>query len=281
MTKSEEWTLSSMGNLEKIPPYKLGAKSYPNGRVIMGQRADTGSKPAASLLRLLTAQEGQAPLLLDTSFLRIAHVDEFVHFVPAATPRGWRIAVADPDAAMSLLRAVNRAGAGKQRLTSKPADTSNEPPPVTVAQALADPAFVAGNKLAARKIKANLALLQRETGVTADEVVRVPTLFRAYGVCEIECDHGAPGGRTEPDKPVGNLSAFLPSAVNGVQLAADRYVAPKQFGPLLNGKDVFATAVTAAYRAAGITVAYVDDWNVYHVGAGNIHCGTNVLRAYN
>jgi protein-arginine deiminase len=294
MKKAEEWSLSSMGNLEKIPPYRAGTTNFPHGRVVMGWRADTGAKPAASLLRLLTAQEGRAPLLLDTSFLRIGHLDEILHFVPANTPRGWRAVVADPDAAMALVRAAAQGGAGGQRLTSKRADDLSYPPDLTVAQALANRAFVAGNRLAADKIEANVALLQRETGLAADEIVRVPVLFRAYGVCEIECDHGpavgglrslafAPGAARDaaaagPRK--GTLAAFLPSAVNGVLLAKDRYLAPKQFGPLVNGKDVFADAVTAAYRAAGITVTFVDDWNVFHVGTGNIHCGTNLLRAY-
>jgi protein-arginine deiminase len=273
MKKSEEWTLSSMGNLEKIPPYRLGAMSHPNGRVVMGHRPGK-SKPAASLLRLLTAQEGRAPLLLDVSFLRIGHVDEFLHFVPADTPRGWRIAVADPAAGLRLLREAAAAGAGGTPVASKVENDQTTVPRTTVAQALADRRFVSGNELAARKIDENIALLRRETGVTTADIVRVPTLFRAYGICEIECGHDD----TPEQASAPNLSAFLPSAVNGVLLAPDRYLAPRQFGPVVRGTDVFAAAVTAAYRGAGIKVSYADDWGALHDGAGNIHCGTNVLR---
>jgi protein-arginine deiminase len=292
MKASQEWTLSSMGNLETIPPYALGAKTFPAGRIVMGQRADTKSKPSAALLGLLNAQGAQSPLLLDTSWLSIAHVDEFVHFVPARTPRGWRIAVADPTAGLAVLRAAADAGAGGVKLASAPKrkELWGNPPNTTVAQALADAAFVADNKLAATKINANVALLRKETGVTPAEIVRVPTLFQQ--ACDDCGDGDALAARSDrvtpresaasgvPTAAARQLVAMLPAAVNGVLLTPDRYLAPQQYGPVVGGVDVFAAAVTEAYRAAGITVSYADDWYVYHAGKGDIHCGTNVLRAY-
>jgi protein-arginine deiminase len=279
MTTSEDWSLSSMGNLETIPPYG----SFPAGRIVMGQRSSK-AKPSAALLGLLAAQGSQSPLLLDTSFLAIAHVDEFVHFLPANTPRGWRIAIADPDAGMAVLRAVAAGGSGAVKLASAPKrrDLFGDPPDTTVAQALADADFVAENTLAATKIKANIALLKKATGVTDAEFVRVPMLFRE-APCDDCGDGAAVSARSTPRAaavPPGSLVAMLPSGVNGVLLAPDRYLAPKQFGPVVDGVDVFAAAVTEAYRAAGVTVSYVDDWYAYHAGKGNIHCGTNVLRAY-
>jgi protein-arginine deiminase len=279
MKTSEDWSLSSMGNLETIPPYG----PYRAGRIVMGQRSSK-VKPSAALLSLLAAQGAQSPLLLDTSFLAIAHVDEFVHFVPANTPRGWRIAIADPDAGMAVLRAVAAGGSGAVKLTSAPKrpELWGNPPDTTVAQALADPGFVADNTLAATKIKANIALLKKATGVTDAEFVRVPMLF--HQACDDCADGAFASARITPRAaaaaPPRSLVARLPSAVNGVLLAPDRYLAPKQFGPVVGGVDVFAAAVTEAYRAAGVTVSYVDDWYAYHAGKGDIHCGTNVLRAY-
>jgi protein-arginine deiminase len=286
MTAAEEWTLSSMGNLETIPPYTHNGTAYPSGRIVMGQRTETGTKPSATLLALLNAQLAQKPLLLDTSFLAIAHVDEVLHFLPASTPRGWRIAVGDPAAGLDLLRTTAAGGSGGVKLVSAPRRTDlwGTPPTTTVTQALADPAFVADNTYAATKIEANIALLKKETGVTDADIVRVPMLF--HQACDDCGDEGAaarivPQAMAAPDAPSARrLVARLPSAVNGVLLAPGRYLAPRQFGPVVGGVDVFAAAVTRAYAAAGVTVSYVDDWYAYHSGKGNIHCGTNVLRTY-
>lgn len=73
-------------------------------------------------------------------------------------------------------------------------------------------------------------------------------------------------------------SAYVPGAVNGVVLGRNRYLAPRQWGPVIGGKDIFTTAVTAAYTGAGMKVSYLDDWHTYHVGMGEVHCGTNTLR---
>ncbi|MCZ0990977.1 protein-arginine deiminase family protein [Streptomyces diastatochromogenes] len=73
-------------------------------------------------------------------------------------------------------------------------------------------------------------------------------------------------------------SAYVPGAVNGVLLGRDRYLAPRQWGPVIGGKDIFTEAVTATYRQAGLKVSYIDDYYTYHLGMGEVHCGTNTLR---
>lgn len=312
---SEEWTLNSMGNLETIPPYAHGGRSFPAGRIIMGERKDDGSKPAVAMRTLLTSQGFQDPLLLDTSWLHVGHVDEFVQFLPApGTARGWTIAVADPEAGLKLLRDARDAGHGKTRMFSVPGSPDLPAPKETIEQALASKWLVADNTMAARRIAANLETLKRETGVTDAEVVRVPALYTRgteaeateegergervprlkrlgagevpdavdeYGQQKRIPREGRPGGERAAG-PGGQetvmTSAYVPGAVNGVLLGRDRYLAPKQWGPVIGGKDVFTDAVTAAYTRAGLKVSYIDDWDTYHLGMGEVHCGTNTLR---
>jgi protein-arginine deiminase len=302
---TEEDTLNSMGNLETIPPYEHGGRSFPAGRIIMGHRKDSGSKPAAVMRRLLGAQGMQNPLLLDTSWLHVGHVDEFVQFLPADTPRGWRIGIADPDAGIRLLRDAQRAGHGGTRVFSVPAAPGTPAPKETIDQALADRKLLADNKLAAERIAANLELIKRETGITDAEIVRVPALYtrgsegpergdlmprlkrmgspvtppdsvREFGQQRILGKDGSTTGARAPQTTM--TSAYIPGAVNGVLLGRDRYLAPKQWGPVIGGKDIFTAAVTAAYVRAGLRVSYIDDWNTYHLGMGEVHCGTNTLR---
>ena len=54
-------TASAMGNLEAIPPYQYGNKSYPAGRIILG--GDLGSRNSF-ILPYMQAQETQEPVIL-------------------------------------------------------------------------------------------------------------------------------------------------------------------------------------------------------------------------
>ncbi|MFI1394326.1 protein-arginine deiminase domain-containing protein [Streptomyces sp. NPDC020681] len=299
---TEEWTLNSMGNLETIPPYANGGRSFPAGRIIMGERKDNGSKPALAMRTLLKSQGFQDPLFLDTSWLHVGHVDEFVQFLPANTPRGWKLAIADTDAGIQLLRDAQKAGNGKTKMFSVPGSKDLPAPKETIDQALASKYLVADNTLAAQRIAANLATLKRETGVTDAEIVKVPALFTRgtdegergdrmprlsrMGAGEVPDGVREYGQQKELDRHADRAgaaetvmtSAYVPGAVNGILLGRDRYLAPRQWGPVIGGKDIFTTAVTAAYTQAGMKVSYIDDWHTYHVGMGEIHCGTNTLR---
>ncbi|MER7571629.1 protein-arginine deiminase domain-containing protein [Streptomyces sp. NPDC126514] len=294
-------TLNSYGNLETIPPYALGGRSYPAGRIIMGERKDgSGIRPSKEIRTLLKSQGLQDPLLLDTSWLHVGHVDEFVQFLPADTPRGWRIGVADPAGGLQLLRDAQRDGHGAKKMFSVPGFDELLPPEETIDEALASRHLVSDNETAAGKIAANLEILKRETGVTDEEIVRVPALY-TRGIVGDSAETRVPllrrlgGGTPEAARKYGQqklaedaaaaapaptvmTSAYVPGAVNGILLSRDRYLAPRQWGPVVGGKDIFTEAVTAAYTRAGLKVSYVDDWYTYHLGMGEIHCGTNTLR---
>ncbi|MFD5157118.1 protein-arginine deiminase domain-containing protein [Streptomyces hawaiiensis] len=303
----DDWSLDSMGNLETIPPYAHGGRSFPAGRIIMGERKDSGARPSKVMRTLLTSQGLQDPLLLDTSWLGVGHVDEFVQFLPADTPRGWRIGVADPQAGLRLLRDAKRDGHGKTKMFSVPGRSDTPAPKETIDQALASPHLVADNEMAARRITANLEILKRETGVTDEEIVRVPALYTrnseaftaegreipvprltrmgaGSGLLNGLGDHGQQKWLAENPAPRAaapatvTTSAYVPGAVNGVLLGRDRYLAPRQWGPVVGGKDIFTEAVTAAYERVGLKVSYIDDWYTYHLGMGEVHCGTNTLR---
>ncbi|WP_443055627.1 protein-arginine deiminase domain-containing protein [Streptomyces sp. NBC_00690] len=297
---SEEWTLNSMGNLETVPPYAHQGKEYPAGRIIMGHRPDSKSLPAKSMRTFLASQGMQSPLLLDTSWLAVGHVDEFVQFLPAKTARGWRIGITDPQAGVALLKKAKADGHGKKKMFSVPGKFGSPAPPETIAQVLASKTFQADNKLASERIEANLRTLKAETGVTDAEVVRVPGLYyrgsldgttaagqrdrklqRLGGDYFSKSKMGPQAKQSAAAKAAPGVwqnLAYVPGAVNGVVLSDSRYLSAKQWGPVIGGKDIFGTAVSAAYAKAGFTTAYIDDWYTYHMGAGEVHCGTNTLR---
>jgi protein-arginine deiminase len=242
------------------------------------------------MVTLLESQGVQDPISVDTSWLTIGHVDEFVQFVPVPGSRlGWRAVVADPAVGLKILDQVRRTGHGDDKLHG------NLPPlewpyderidQRSVDEFLADKQFVGTNEQAAARISANLAVL-RKAGLTDADIVRIPALYTArsldWAILQTEVN-SLPAG-PEKDAKTAELDAMregvaeIPGTVNGLVLNAGGYVAPKTYGPVVNGKDLFQEAIDKAFRGIGYHVTYVDDLVSTHVSEGEIHCATNTLR---
>lgn len=301
-------TIDSTGNLETIPPYTYNGQSYPAGRAIMGSW--NGRLPY--MFDFLRAQELQDPVELDTTWLIVGHVDEFVQFLPAPnTERGWVIMADDPLGGLELLRNASEAGHGdvpglsRKRLPTDPDIACL--PNMTLNAVLELANLTTLNEFAAERINYNLDILKKATGVSDDEIFRVPALFynsegwncvrfselqtradedevlgeynpldivRAAGT-EIR-DEISFQGRRDPDP---KIIAHYPAVINGVVLSGKHYLAPDPWGPIVDGKDIIAEAVRKAYaEAAGYEVIFMDDWFSHHMTGGEIHCGTNVWR---
>lgn len=281
--------VDSFGNVETVPPYSYKGVSYPAGRVIYGDAGD-GVAPHKDMIRFFDAQAVQAPIVLDTSWLAIGHVDEFVQFVPADNARGWTIAVKDVAAALDILRAAQRGGHGGTRAFSR-----EDSPDQTIDQLLGDAELLRLNEAARRRIALNLELLKAETGVTDDEIIRVPGLFHdaEFHKYVRKADGKAPeiaadpiterNGLTFPDEEIiyspGTLLGYYPASVNGLIVNRHNYVSPRQWGPVIDGVDIMEAGVKAAYARVGIHVWPIDDWLSHHQIAGEVHCGTNAIRA--
>lgn len=278
--------VDSFGNLETIPPYEHNGQSYPAGRVIYGD-ADDGVGPHTDFGKFFDAQTVQAPIVLDTSWLIIAHVDEFLQFLPADNKRGWTIAVKDVPSALAILRDAEASGHGETKAFSIEGG-----PEMTISEVLADAAFLEANERARRRIEMTLGRLMSETGVTEDELVRVPGLFEiadwdGYARrASVRAAQLPPPPWLAEEGPAseiiyyspGDLLAFYPAPVNGVLLDQEIYILPKQWGPVIDGVDIMEAAIVSIYADAGITAHPVDAWYSHHVSSGEIHCGTNVTR---
>lgn len=280
--------INSGGNIETIPPYtsRLG-KRWPTGRIIMGTHF--GTYPAQSMVTFLQSQQVQTPLLLETGWLAIGHVDEMVQFLPSnSTPHGFTIAIADTTSALALLHAANTSGHGSTPFLSYTGDATPDALTLfldphllyntTIASVLADPAFAATQRYAQRYIDQNLALLLREIPLSDDDVIRVPTLFKDVTYPWPATPDGHPRRLGLPYPGERQLKGLLPQAINGLVLGEGKYVAPRQWGPVVAGRDVFGDAVEEVYGRVGMEVRWVDDYMSHHVRGGEVHCGTNVAR---
>ncbi|EUC43321.1 hypothetical protein COCMIDRAFT_38739 [Bipolaris oryzae ATCC 44560] len=273
--------INSGGNIETIPPYELiNGTSWPAGRLILGNH----DKQSHALLPFFRAQETQDPLLLDTDWLLVGHVSEFIQFVPFDSERGWVIMVSDPKVGVNMLQQIKASGQGSQRVFSRndtvsPSPCNNfacQPIPVestTINQILANQDFISVQEQCAKRIEANLQILKQATGVTDDEIIRLPALFKRASLSLSNTTSIANG--TDALK----VGALIPGVIDGLVLTGfDTYVAPNPWGPLVNGTDVFAQTITSLYNSVGLDVVFIDDWNTYHKYGGEIYRGINSVR---
>lgn len=164
----------SGGNIETIPPYEFNGKRWPAGRVISGKQVS--HQPNA--FAFFKAQEAQNALELDTSWLAVGHVDEFIQFLPAKTARGWAIMVADPQACLDMFNKLKKDGNGKLNWLSRKFNVAYPRDyPKTIDDLLALSGLKENTALASKKIEANLNILKKETGITDNEIFRLPALY--------------------------------------------------------------------------------------------------------
>jgi hypothetical protein len=107
-----------------------------------------------------------------------------------------------------------------------------------------------------------VATMMAETGITAADIIYIPTFFE--------------------DLASNEKVAWNPGMVNMRLLGKVASIA-KPFGPKIDGKDPFETDVQERLGTPasglgkdgqGLQIFFTDDWN-YHVSLGEVHCGTN------
>lgn len=72
--------------------------------------------------------------------------------------------------------------------------------------------------------------------------------------------------------------ASVPGAINMVVSPNGHVITPKQFGPIVGGKDLFEAAIESKLASEGITANFVDEYVTYHLKGGEVHCATNTIR---
>ena len=257
-------TYDSHGNHDVIPAYENPAKGakFPLGRII------TGSSILPETGAFYDAQKLQGPhLVVKSDWLYVGHIDEYLSFVPAATPRGWKLLAASPRLARQMLEQAQAAGhgdvhmfVGKKRYLGESytlisAETS-------IDEALADSDLMGWSQEAQAEIDTVVAQLMEEIGLAEDEVVEVPTIY---------------------EELAGGKVAWTPGLVN--MLVMGNVIAPPDpFGPEIDGVDIFKKEMTdrlgtdknaLGSDGKGLQITFVDDWTYYHILDGEVHCGSN------
>lgn len=261
---SHGYSMNSFGNWDVIPPHATEAGAFPLGRHVFGAGTSRDERPDPVYEDFVRAQAVQPAIEVDTTWLLVGHVDEFLQWVADPGPKGFRMLVGDPEGARELLLELQAAGHGDVPMFVGKYfydfETEREyPAEVTVSETLADADRMAASQYARTIIDEEAARVAAETGLGDEDLTRMPFLFEELW---------------------GGMLAYQPGTVNllhvdGVLVIAD------PFGPEVDGVDPFEADLETRLGAHGLEVHFADDWDLYHTAMGEVHCGTNVVRTMN
>jgi len=250
-------TLDSFGNLEVSPP----VEGFPQGRIYYG--ALDGFAPRDTVLfDKLERQVIQDPFTVDTSWLCVGHVDEFMSFVPDSNaPRGFRFIYTDITLGYALLDAMDP-GIALDRYAGPNSHGFD-----TVGDLVTDNGLRLLNEdTQVQILDPILEQMISELGLLDEEIVLFPGIFE------------------EPAGCAGALAALTPGMANLIVtnqpgepskvFMADPYLRADE-------SDLDADPYIAAVRdamPAELQLHFLDDFQTYHLALGEVHCGTNVVR---
>ncbi|WP_299461247.1 protein-arginine deiminase family protein [uncultured Microscilla sp.] len=270
-------TLDSFGNLEVSPP----VEGYPFGRIIMGASPKQGFKHsprqiAHQLKGFLHAQKVQSPIEVFSDWLAVGHVDEIINFVPAHNPssdKKFKMLIASSKKAIDVLSYVYFSDT--HRVFYLPFEQEKQDSRDILKKWLYD--YWEINHRVQFFLDWNRQLLKKELGLTEDDIIDVPVLFK-----ERKSDRRA--------------LPLLPNMVNQLVITeaeASFSIVPKSYGPVKtsaggltldldpnNIQYLFEDQLKTELEAVGHQVYFVDDTDLYFKRGGGIHCATNVERAY-
>ena len=247
----------SFGNLEASPPVTVNGVAYPFGKIYYGRTGNSGM--SQTLGTFLASQKVQAPFTLPTNWLCVGHVDEFSTFVPdPSSPKGFKLVMADVPKAIALLQSLPS--------TSQLPMYGQDHGYATVGAFLQDTALIAlNNDIQADYLDPITEKFKTELGLTDADIIKIPSLFETVSNC---------GGR---------VAALIPGMANLIIANVDgqtthlftadpffRAVQSQTNDPVINA---FKQAMPA-----GMEMHFIDNWDTYHLGLGEVHCGTNVRR---
>ncbi len=250
-------TFDSFGNLEASPPVTVNGVSYPFGKIYYGHVPNEGLN--ATLGTFLAKQKVQAPFKLPSNWLCVGHVDEFSTFVPApGSAKGFKLVITDTKSAYTMLAGLSAAAT----LPKYGADHGY----ATVGAILADTALKALNDdLQADYLDPIIATFKTQLGLTEDDIIRLPSLFEHVSGCS------------------GRVAALIPGMANLLLAKVDGttthlFTADPFFRSTTNQATDPVITAFKNLMPAGMALHFVDDWSVYHLGLGEVHCGTNTKR---
>jgi protein-arginine deiminase len=284
-TLAPDTTYDSTGNLEATPPVTSAAgKHFPLGRIYFGP----GLAPEVldpDVHEFLRAQVVQAPIELDTNWLTVGHVDEVLSIVPAPDAVGFKLLVASPELGYRILDTVKATDPTAKMLLGRtfPTDTAGA---FDVEQTVA--AFLSladtfhpdlSDAISSGHISYTAKPLRDYNADRQKDIDRMQdTMVAGLGLSPVDDVIHIPAIMM-PNPSTPSLADALVAGMVNMLVVNKHCIVPKPFGPVVGGVDQFEKDVQDKLTPLGLTVNFLDCWHEYHVNLGEVHCGTNTLRA--
>ena len=251
-------SLDAGGNFEVSPPVTVDGVHYPYGRVYYG--GAPGYQPAGATQDAVESFQVQKPFIPDSTWLCVGHVDEFTTTIPDPTaPKGFRFVISDTRSGWEVLEGMDHSTALPKYSPGGYAGHSLD----SVGEMLEDTALINVNEEVQDILDEQEALFREELGLDDEDILYI---FE------------------EVDECGGTVAALIPGMANLV--VADVEDQPTIFlaDPFLRSdvNDQSTDAMIAEVRARfpeSLDLVFMDDWDVYHMMLGEVHCGSNVNRA--
>jgi protein-arginine deiminase len=264
----EEWgegrasSLDYFGNLEVSPPVTVDGVHYPFGRVYTGGKG--AEKPKPQLEEFLESQGIQDPFMVDSTWLCVGHVDEFSTFIPDPdAPKGFRLLMTDTREAWELLEAMPASTSLPMYAQGGQLGYGIQ----TVGQLLADRSLRNLNdEIQELYLDTQLAKFKAELDLDDADILTIPGLFEEPGMCGPYAAALIPG--------MANLVVAKNQQDQTTLFIPDPFIRSDSNN---QGSDPFIQALEDRLPAS-MELHFVDDWAVYHMGLGEVHCGSNVNR---
>jgi protein-arginine deiminase len=252
----------SFGNLEVSPPVTVDGVDYPFGRIYYGALGRNFG-PVQALEDVLSDQLLQAPFTVDTSWLCVGHVDEFMSFVPdPAAPKGFWFVYADTREGYDLIDSLP-----SSRNIPQHAGFWSGHGYSTIGGIKNDNGLRNYNDdLQVMHLDPIYEQMKAELGLDDNDVIRIPSIFEPVSGCSNAGAAMVPG-----------LVNLIVANVEGEPTKV--FMADPFLGSNVNNQsgDALIQDVDARFPSS-IETYYLDDWDIYHLGLGEVHCGTNVVR---
>ena len=249
------------GNFEVSPPVTVDGVSYPYGRVYYG--GDNGYYDPKDATE--DAVEGfgvQAPFKPDVGWLCVGHIDEYTTTIPDPTaPKGFRFVMADTTSAWDILEGMDPSTALTRYAPGGYSGHNID----TVGELLDDTAIRYLNNELQDILDEQEELFRAELGLTDEDIIYMPSLFEEVAGC------------------YGTVASLIPGMANLIVSKAGDTTTLFLADPFIRTSvcDQSADPMIADVRARfpdSLDLVFLDDWQVYHMGLGEVHCGSNVKR---
>ena len=248
------------GNFEVSPPVTVDGIHYPYGRVYYG--GTPGYEPLTATQRAVEAMEVQKPFMPDSTWLCVGHIDEFTTTIPdPSAPKGFRFVISDTRSAWTLLEGLDPDTSLPQYAPGGWSGHSID----TIGEIVDDGALRALNNEIQEILDEQKAIFVEELGLDEEDILYMPSLFE------------------EPNGCGSWVAALIPGMANLIVESVDDRTTVFLADPFMRSdvSDQSSDPLISHVRDLfpdSMDLVFLDDWEVYHMGLGEVHCGSNVER---